>query len=447
MKNILTVGCEIPGLEKNFISFNSDQSILDADIVVFQPVLHDYESDINKPYFLGKKRLNERSSFNLLNDIKHWKKEIADLLKEEKIIFVIFSKYEEMYIYKTLRKIDNYSFLPKRLPTLVPKSGIRIKPAGNPIFSVFWKEFKDYLVYESYIDGKISSPIFLTKNGNKPVGGVFEISNGTIILLPFIKYDIAEFHTIEEGEWVWNKEGIAFGKRLSKSLLDISNIITSKNSRTPPPKWMYSNCYEFETEIEAKKEVSKLQEKITELNEKKEKLDEMIDVEHFFKGILYEKGKALELSIIKTLELLGYKAENYDDGINEFDHIIVSPEGQRFLGEAEGKDNAAVKIDKFRQLESNIQEDFSREEVNEPAIGILFANGYRLETPSKRNEQFTEKCIKNAKRLGVILIRTMDIFSIIKYLKSNDDEIFKKACRDAIFNSRGKIVDFPKVPK
>jgi len=50
---------------------------------------------------------------------------------------------------------------------------------------------------------------------------------------------------------------------------------------------------------------------------------------------------------------------------------LVSPEGDRYIGEAEGKENKAVNIDKLGQLERNIQEDFARDEVQEPARGIL----------------------------------------------------------------------------
>ena len=50
----------------------------------------------------------------------------------------------------------------------------------------------------------------------------------------------------------------------------------------------------------------------------------------------------------------------------------------RCIGEAEGRDNRAIGIDKMRQLEVNVLEDLSRDEVSEPAKGVLFGNAYRL---------------------------------------------------------------------
>ena len=65
------------------------------------------------------------------------------------------------------------------------------------------------------------------------------------------------------------------------------------------------------------------------------------------------------MAILEALRLLGFQANNYKDAESEFDAVFEAPEG-RFLGEAEGKDNAQVNIDKMRQLEMNIQEDFAR---------------------------------------------------------------------------------------
>jgi hypothetical protein len=98
------------------------------------------------------------------------------------------------------------------------------------------------------------------------------------------------------------------------------------------------------------------------------------------RDLLFEKGKLLENAISVALETLEYKAENYNDGNLELDHVITSPEGDRFIGEAEGKDTSAVNIDKFRQLAVNIHEDLQREEIENPAIGILLETASFSET-------------------------------------------------------------------
>jgi hypothetical protein len=85
--------------------------------------------------------------------------------------------------------------------------------------------------------------------------------------------------------------------------------------------------------------------------------------------------------------------------------------------------------------------------VENPAIGILFGNGFRLTKPSERAEQFTTKCINTAKSSNCVLVRTTDLFRVAKYAKESKDKNFAKSCRDSIKTSVGNIVDFPAVPK
>ncbi len=117
------------------------------------------------------------------------------------------------------------------------------------------------------------------------------------------------------------------------------------------------------------------------------------------------------------------------------------------IGESEGKDTSAIDITKFRQLESNIGEDFERDEIEERAKGLLFGNGFRLTLPSERAPQFTQKSLANAKRLGSALVQTMDLYFVVIYLLDHpEDEAFKLACRTAIEETEGAIVKFPSLP-
>ena len=147
-----------------------------------------------------------------------------------------------------------------------------------------------------------------------------------------------------------------------------------------------------------------------------------------------------------ALDLLGFSASPYRDSESEFDAVFESKEG-RFIGEAEGKDNKAINIDKLRQLDMNIHEDLSREEVGEPAKGVLFGNAFRLKPPNERDNFFTPKCISAAKRSGVALIRTPDLFAVAKHLKSRTDKRYATACRKAILAASGTFVRFPDIPE
>ena len=110
------------------------------------------------------------------------------------------------------------------------------------------------------------------------------------------------------------------------------------------------------------------------------------------------------------MEILGYKAENYNDGNLELDHIVTSPEGDRFIGEAEGKDTSAINIDKFRQLAVNIQEDLQRDEV-EKSRDWHFV----------RKRLSTHEAIRTSR---TIYNQVYKYSKIVKLYSSEDHEIF-----------------------
>ena len=86
------------------------------------------------------------------------------------------------------------------------------------------------------------------------------------------------------------------------------------------------------------------------------------------------------------------------------------------IGEAEGKDNKAINIEKLRQLEMNLQEDYSRDEISEFVKRALIGNAYSLTPPEERREYFTTKCVLSANRSQTALIRSVDLFEVAKYL-------------------------------
>ena len=184
---------------------------------------------------------------------------------------------------------------------------------------------------------------------------------------------------------------------------------------------------------------------IEAFQKQKEKKQQELSEEVALKRLLYEKGNPLESAIRDALQIMGFEVSRFNNGESEFDVVFESTEG-RLIGEAEGKDSKPINIDKLRQLEMNIHEDFAREEVNEVAKGALIGNAYRFTKPEERGEFFTEKCLVAAGRSNTALIRSIDLFVIARYLTAENDERFAKQCRRAILESTG-IVSFPFIPK
>jgi hypothetical protein len=459
-KRIFTVGFVIPGDDVEAISFRSDQSLLDADIIVFEPsFVHFYGGSDS---FEGKRRLNDSESFKIIEETSHWRSELQAAFDAGKTIFIFLSKLESVYRFTGQKQysgtgrnrvttnivdgFNNYDVLPFKLGRIVPRSGTEIRVARDlKYLSTYWKEFAEYTVYEVYLEGEFKDIIFTTKGGDKVVGAIIEGTKGTVILLPPIRFDEDEFST-KSGK-NWNAQGIAFGKRLVAALIGIDKALKGDRESTPPPEWTKNSEFRLERESVIEKEIQDITQETEKLQNKRSELFIQLETEGNLRRLLYERGAPLEEAILESLRLLGFQADNFEDKEStlEFDFVCTSDEG-RFIGEAEGKDNKAINIDKLSQLERNLQDDYARDEVTDYAKGVLFGNAHRLSPVGERAEFFTQKCVSGAQRLKVALVRTPDLFDISKYLKESDDPAFAKACREAIFKAEGEIVQFPTVP-
>lgn len=396
--------------------------------------------------------------------LSHLKKEMEDHLRAGKNAFVFLTKEEietlasgvssprkgensySTYFY------SNYNFLPIDIGKLTSASGNHVRFSGNAIFSEFYNKFQKYLKYELYVqDPSEADIVFTGKDKSKVLGAIYKVGTGHLITLPVLTFsekDFTEVKQDEDGDEVehWNNEGLAFGNNLEKALLNIDKQISSNLERTPAPEWVSREEFMGKKEKQLRESIDKNLEIINKIKLNNEELKIQLEEEEKLKNLLFETGKPLENAVIKALKILGYKAENYDDGELEMDQIIISPEKIRYIGENEGKDNKDINITKFRQLVDALNADFSREEVEEKAFGILFGNAERLTDPDKRTLDFTDKCKSGADREKIALVKTTDLYFVAKYLNENKDKKFEKECRDAIHKCLGKIVEFPKVP-
>lgn len=461
-KQIFTIGYTIPALEENRIDFYSGASLMDADILLISPESLIPRGDWVSFTTSDEGCYNVSASQTYKQKISYLKKEVVDCLNAGKNVFVLLTKKEEFLLSSGVsseRKgqntfhtanYNNYGFLPIDIGALTSASGKHIEFSGSPVFSDFFEKFKKHLEYRLYTENITGGKILFTgKEKTKILGAIFKVGTGNLIILPFISYDEEKFTEVKgkEKEKYWTEEATQFGKSLVKTLVDIDKALSKGGDKTPPPDWASETDFHLVQEQVLQKDIEEKTKEIEELILQKNELLVKVDEEAKLRDLLFEKGKVLEDAVGIALEIFGYSAENYDDGNLELDHVITSPEGDRFIGEVEGKDTSAINIDKFRQLAVNIQEDLQRDEVENPAAGILFGNGFRFTKPSERAEQFTTKCINTAKSSSCALVRTADLFVAAKYIKESGSKSFAKKCRMTLKKGLGTIVNFPEIPK
>lgn len=456
-KNILAIGQDLPNDEVEYTSLRSKLSLLDYDISIFNPDISDFYSYPVETY-QGKRALDDTKSFTLKEQMNYWQREILEAVKAGKNVFILMNDREEVYVstgektYSGRREtrhvslFTNYVLIPGDIVVTSSKGTSMTLYGKNNVLAAYWTELESWSEFRILINDKKVKPLVTTKTGNKTVGAYVKYTNalGTLVLLPYIDFDRADFIHEKKGEAEWTNKAKQVGQQLVSAIVGVDKILRQGGEFTPAPEWLAQERFTLPKEKHFRKELFNLDAKLSAIQKQKERLQQDLESETTLKRLLYEKGKPLESAVLHSLKLVGFETNHYRDSESEFDVVFESEEG-RLIGEVEGKDNSAVNIDKLRQLEMNIQEDFARDQVKEMAKGALIGNAYRLLPPDERQDFFTSKCFTAANRSKTALIRSVDLFYIAQYLSGKADSVFAKKCRKAILNASG-IVVFPSIP-
>lgn len=461
-KIILSVGFEVPGGEVEQVELLSDRSLLDADIILFQPEI---PSTHGEDTYQGKRCLSDDGSFRMREAIAHWRRELSAAADAGKLVVVLLASPEVVYAAtgrkewsgtgrnaRATRIVDElhaYSAIPTKW-NFRPASGSEMAVAQEArFFSPYWTEFANQSQYRLYIEAEEAKPLVYTKSGARLVGAYVKKGRGALVGVPAFSFDEDDFIETREvdgkNQVFWTDEAEQFGKRLIATLVSMANSLASESTLCPPPEWVTGNEFRLPAEDTIENAISEVTEQMTCLEERRRTLEEELAAAGELRQLLFEQGKPLEMVVRRALQIMGFQAFAYQEGDSEFDVVFQSEEG-RFIGEVEGRDNKAINIDKFSQLERNLSEDFAREEVDTYAKGVLFGNAYRLRPLAEREIGFTEKCLTAAQRLQAALVQTADLFPPARYLSEHNDPTYASACRQAILFAKGTIVTFPKPP-
>jgi hypothetical protein len=457
---MMVVGLDLPWPTAEYVPINSDRSLLDGDVIVIHPsILNEFPSSDT---FQGKPSYNENNSFKIRESIHHWKSQIASALSAGKTVIVFLVAQEIFHIdtgqknysgtgrnartHRVVEPKSNYEMIPCPLGNAANATGARISKEKRmwPIEG-YWNAMEPESQYAVTFDAadKLTS-LLRTPDGSQIVSA-FTQPKGCLVLVPDFVYPEDLVEEGEDGEEVWAETAKKFARRLESAFIAVENEVRAQVSRTEPPEWAKNDEHRLPAEHEFETKIAEISEKIASLQGDHQAKIAALENYVSIKALLYEKGHELAAAVRGAFKEIGFEVSALDDGESEFDAILVA-DGMRYLGEVEGKDDRATNVDKISQLERNLNEDFERDEINERATGVLIANAFRLKEPLARGEFFTEKVLKAAERTGIRLVRTTDLFRIIQEHRRNPDSSFAKACRFALHEQAGKIVEFPLPP-
>lgn len=459
-RRIATIGFELTSTEFQSVDFRSKASLLDWDIVLFVPTIMGFYR--NSDHYLGKPCFDERSSFQVRECCEHWRREIKQAIDTGKLVIVFLPELEDVYVdtgrrthsgtgrnRTTTRHVDqfnNYEAIPTSLlPVTATGNVMKLAARGAEILGSYWSEFENDSQYKVVLANSSVPACIVTRDGHKTVGAIYQSkSSGALLLLPYIDFSPDRFAT-KGGQKAREAASRQFAERMLSAIVAIDKTVHSTGEVTPEPLWTTETQFALKPETALRVKLLEAERKVNQAQRHKEDLEQQLQSAAGLRALLYEKGKVLENVIIQALRILGFTATPYKDSNSEFDAVFESAEG-RFIGEAEGKDNKAVNVDKLRQLSMNIHEDLQRDSVTAPAKPVLFGNGFRLLSLGERGEPFTDKCINAATTSSTALVFTPDLFRAVQYLVATEDAEYAQGCRRAIFSTSGRVV-FPPPPE
>lgn len=465
-KTIFAVGIDLPGDDFEYIPFHSRRSLLDADIVIYAPIL-DYEVDAAEPHTKGKPLLTMASAARNRESLAHWRHEMGEALANGKQVLVLMAAPQEVCVRDThsgaLLELGSYEALPLAFRSLRAASGKKMKLApGAAFLADWWRDFEALLKYETCFDLDSGTAAVTTRDGDKLVGALIGQGSGSLLLLPALELDSEAFTYCDTArhEFFWTDEALHCGKTLLKHVVDIAAAMQRHAARQPvpalqlayapdeaAPAWVAEERYLLQSEAAMLAEIAESQGRIEEmlaqietLRQRMAEQQQRLPEARRFKGLLFATGAALEAAVSEALQLAGCEAVagaplNFVAG------------GERLLGVVEGNNHAAIGFERILRLEQALQDDFARDGVHTYAKGVLFVNPFCAIPPAERRELFAAKALAAAKRSGFALIHTPDLFRVVQYLEGSADSLYAGRVREAILSTCGDLVVFPTAPR
>ena len=347
-------------------------SLDDADVVLF-----------NLPYappshstFRGKPSLSDDDSFRYKGLIQRWRSELHSAVTAGKTVFCLLGSPESVYAAtgevetsgtgrnarrtRILAEQSNLDVLPLKLGQVVSGVGDEIRPTPHSrALRQYWERFASLSQYEMRFSPQNNLlPLLTTTNPNQIVGGMVKHNaGGHLVLLPSIDFLAMDDSALRKN-----------CLDLVRQLLQVDANL-SEGARLPPPNWVRDTKYETANQHRLRKALLAAQAAEEQARRSQEELRGSLEQASVLQGLLFAQGRPLEDAVIRGLKLMDIEAERFVDGESEFD-AVFTVDGQRMLGETEGRDSRAIAIAKITQLERNVAEDFAREDVEEYAHGV-----------------------------------------------------------------------------
>ena len=254
-KSIITIGIDVPGEKTKCIPLESKLSLLDYNISIFDPDISTFYRYGSNSY-QGKPCLSDYESFQLKEHLEHWRREIFEVIKAGKTVFLLLNELREVYVAtgqetysgtgrnrQTTRHVQlqtNYSFVPGSIDVVNSKGNSMRLHGSDNLLSTYWSELSDLSEYRVLISGEDVKPLIKTRSGEKIVGSCIRYKNsaGALILLPYIDFDREEYTEHRKDGCYWTNEALQIGTRFISAIVSVDKVLRENTELSVAPDWV-----------------------------------------------------------------------------------------------------------------------------------------------------------------------------------------------------------------
>lgn len=373
--------------EISFVSFSSSMRLDEADGVIFPSGLFEEFGQERNMY----DELYENVSV-FHEELLQRQHEIHNLIRKGGWVCVLVQKIKDTlkkhYSTADASKTDLAKVLMNSIDLgRMPTNGIPATRATNDEFLNYAKNWGAAKTVLAFADGRDDIRI-LCKSGSNVTGVEW---SGQIFLLPF--------HNIRRGD----DEGLAIAKEIARAISDYS-----QKRKSDIPKWV--SAFSFATE-------AGLEQELATILARAQRIETDLRPWRLYKGILTQSGEDLRNTAVSILtKFFGLDAKPSDEFIEDL--RIQSGDKIICIGETKGT-KKGLKREHINQVDSHRE----RLGLDNAIPGFLLINNdMSVESLAEREKtSFAKEHVVHAKRMNVLIMRSIDFLHLMKILETNSD--------------------------
>ena len=400
-----------------YYSINGAWSLLDFDSVIVCPE-HFFDVYKSEGKFEDLPKLGYEDSRRIVKDYNNVKKQLVELLRQGKNIYVLTGFTNKCYRYTgglgpfslptEVKPFEIYSFLPIRV-SLEPMRGYNIELTDLK-YKDFFHSIGRFMEYNSVIQVEKGLPFLKIKGTDKVVGTIVPCLNGKIVFLPYFNGTFTSNGT----------KGDELRQRVFDAIYSLDELLTKKEI-IEYPEWI--DDYNILTEDADIEKLNNLRNEKAELQSRIEKQEERLGILKKYKGLFTSTGKQLENIAKEIFEKMGFQifpAEaNRTDVIAKYNNTDVVMEIKGLTKSA--TETYATQLVKWAMT--------FKEKENRTPKSILVVNAYREIPLAQRTEApFPDQMLEFSISQKQCLISTIQLLCLFIEVSQNPE------CKDERIN-------------